>query len=193
MGKIEIRQLQLKLRNELSPQCHADCSRRAQSLLERTSFFAAADVVALYSPVNNEVATRDLHAAAAAAGKRVCYPKVVGEELSFVEVGSLDDLTSGAFGVLEPTAGRVVEVDGLDLVVVPGVAFDRRGYRLGYGKGFYDRFLATAGQWDVFSVGLAFGFQLCEELPVEKHDRKLAVIVTEERFIPCRAGLTGST
>jgi len=83
-------------------------------------------------------------------------------------------LVKGRFGIMEPLPYG--SVDRIDLLVVPGIAFDRKGYRLGYGKGYYDKFLAKK---DVFSIGLAYFFQLVESLPKGKYDMKLDSVATE--------------
>ncbi len=107
-------------------------------------------------------------------------------ELEFVRVDSRADLAHGAFGVMEPSGRDLVAPAQLDLVVVPGVAFDRSGYRLGYGKGFYDRALHDTTAKTVH-VGLSYEFQLVGALPAEKHDIGMDLIVTEEHILRFRS------
>lgn len=189
MAKHDIRKRLLKLRKQTDEKTCREASLLIQQNFIVTEVFRQADTLALYSPVNNEVATEQLFSVARNATKRVCYPRVVGESLEFIAVESLADLVPGAFGVSEPTAGEVVK--DIDVVVVPGAAFDRNGFRLGYGKGFYDRQLAGM-QPRIVSVGLCYEFQLCDSLPVEAHDQPLDYVATEARFIPCYKGVAGS-
>lgn len=146
--------------------------------------FKTARVLALYSPVHNEVVTAGIAAAALKAGKKICYPRVDGRLLQFGEVSSPEELQSGQYGIPEP----VVAADNLnlaiDVVLVPGVAFDHQGHRLGYGHGFYDRFLMTVAA-DTLAVGLCYDFQICDKLPREPHDQRLDWLVTESSIISC--------
>ena len=192
MKKTVIRKRLLTARNNLDGNEYLQRSRQAQRLLIAADVFRRAGSLALYSPIRNEVATHELFRIARDAGKKVCFPKVVGEQLSFAPVKSLAELSSGAFGVAEPAGEGAVGREELDLIVVPGVAFDARGHRLGYGRGFYDRFL-SGREVGLAVVGLCFDFQLCSNLPEEGHDQRLDFVVTETRFIPCHIGVAGSS
>jgi 5-formyltetrahydrofolate cyclo-ligase len=98
-------------------------------------------------------------------------------------VASSDDLTPGAFTVPEPVTGDRVPLDALDLVVVPGIVFDRAGHRLGYGRGYYDRALDDCRP-DCVKVGFAYDFQVVDLLSImQEHDRTLSVIITEQRTL----------
>ena len=191
MPKHAIRQEMLARRKQIEAATCDQLSLQAQQQLIESDCFNVARVLALYSSINNEVQTDLLFAAARAEGKRVCYPRIKSEELEFVEVVAPGALVSGRFGVAEPQSGQSVPVAEVDLIVVPGVAFDRVGHRLGYGKGFYDRELARASNTAV-SVGLCFDFQLCERLPRESHDQPVQFLATEASFISCRRLVAGS-
>jgi len=183
MTKAEIRQQLLALRKQLDPAQHRSLSVQVQARLMASPQFRRAEKVALYSPVQNEVSTAALFTAALEQRKAVFYPRVLGEELVFRRVFSLVALTLGAFGVMEPGAGPGVTASELDLLVVPGAAFDLRGQRLGYGRGFYDRCLART-EPDNLSVGLCFELQLREKLPAAEHDVAVDFLATEDRLIP---------
>ena len=184
MGKKIIRKQFLDRRIQLDlPTCFR-LSQQAQRRLIGSEYFIRAETLALYSPINNEVATEQIFAAARELNKRICYPRVAGDELEFIEVCAVNELVPGAFGVAEPVAGKKFSIAELDLIVVPGVAFDLRGHRLGYGRGFYDRQLAGKSAATV-AIGLCFEMQLCDLLPTEAHDQVLDYIATETRFIPC--------
>lgn len=185
MEKHATRQQLLQRRQQLDKATCLDLSWRVQQQLLDSECFSRAETLALYSPVNNEVGTGRLLTVALSHGKRICFPRVSGKELQFVLVKSLDELQPGAFGVAEPVGEDLVCARQIDLIAVPGVAFDREGFRLGYGKGFYDRELSRMTQATV-SVGLCYDFQLCKTLPIEDHDQQLDYIATETRLIPCR-------
>jgi 5-formyltetrahydrofolate cyclo-ligase len=184
MGKALIRRQFLSRRKQLDLTAYLRLSQQAQQQLIDSECFACAEILALYSPINNEVATEQLFSEARKRNKHVCYPRVNGDNLDFFEVYAATDLLPGAFGVAEPAPGEKISVAELDLVVVPGVAFDLKGHRLGYGRGFYDRQLAGKAM-ETVSVGLGFESQLCDLLPAEVHDQALDFIATEARFIPC--------
>ena len=146
---------------------------------------AAGTVVAGYMPMRSEIDPRLLMGRLAAAGAVLCLPDVVAEgtPLAFRRWTPNDPLNTGRYGISVP----LPDADELvpDLVLVPLLAFDRQGYRLGYGGGYYDRTLArrrAAG--DVLAVGLAFSGQVRDDLPVAPHDMRLDWIVTESAAIP---------
>jgi 5-formyltetrahydrofolate cyclo-ligase len=190
MKKTLIRKRVLSDRKQLDSLTYTCLSQQAQQQLIGSDCFSRAKILALYSPINNEVATEQIFTAAEGFDKKICYPRVNGDDLEFIVVDSVNDLVPGIFGVAEPLRGEKLFVEGLDLIVVPGVAFDLDGYRLGYGCGYYDRQLAEIGS-DVVTVGLCFEFQLCDLLPNEAHDQRLDFIATETRFIPCHADVAG--
>lgn len=154
-----------------------------QSLMVQQRFLQSpqyrnAACLALYSSIHNEVQTEEVARSAIAAGKSLVYPRIKGEHLEFVLVPALTELAAGTYGVLEPQGRELVPVAALDVIVVPGVAFDRDGHRLGYGRGFYDRVLAGCRE-GCAKVGFAYDFQLVAALPAAQHDRKLSMLVTE--------------
>lgn len=192
MDKRAIRATVLKRRRALLPDQAAHMSHLAQQRLMATDQFAAARSLALYSPIHNEIATSDIFAGACRQGKQVYYPRVVGDSLHFVQIDSPAQLVPGFFGVLEPTADLENSRQEPDLILVPGVAFDRRGHRLGYGRGFYDRYLARCTE-PVVRVGFSYSFQLCDALPVGAHDQSLDALVTDTETITWRSKLPGLT
>ncbi|MDA3903486.1 MAG: 5-formyltetrahydrofolate cyclo-ligase [Desulfuromusa sp.] len=185
MGKKSIRKQFLDCRKQLDLQTYAHLSQQVQQQLAGSECFIRARTLALYSPINNEVATEQIFTVATQLNKQIYFSRVAGEELDFFEVNTINELVPGAFGVAEPVSGKKISVAELDLIVVPGVAFDLLGGRLGYGRGFYDRLLAGKLSSTV-SVGFCFESQLCDLLPTEAHDQGLDFIATETKFIPCR-------
>lgn len=151
----------------------------AQSIIIGLELFRAARTLALYAPIRQEIDTSVIHHAALAAHKCLCYPRVEQEHLRFFHVKSLAELVVGRFGVLEPAPGSLeIAPARLELLLLPGVAFDRRGFRLGYGRGFYDRFLG-ASCFTGSKIGFAYDFQLLDCLPVGRHDQPVDLLVTD--------------
>ncbi len=161
--------------------CHA-ASREIQQRFLNSSLFREAGCLALYSAIHNEVLTDVVADRALEVGKTLAYPHTGEDSLEFVRVRTLADLAPGKFGVLEPQDGERLALEKLDLIVVPGVAFDLSGHRLGYGRGFYDRALSVC-RADCARVGFAYDFQLVTALPAAQHDKRLSALVTESRIL----------
>lgn len=141
--------------------------------------------IALYAAVPGEVPTGGIREACLAAGVRLYYPRVTGKgTIAFFPHREGEGWEEGPYGIPEPPRRRGTRPRraGFDLVVVPGVAFDRRGRRLGHGFGYYDRFLATLPE-GVTRVGLAFTHQVVPEVPVDAWDVPVHAVVTEEGVI----------
>ena len=147
-----------------------------------SGLFRDARCLALYSAIHNEVSTDEIVEQALDSDKSLVFPRVSGEDLEFVVIESPAELVSGAFGVKEPKGCNLVPIEKIDLVVVPGVAFDQRGHRLGYGRGYYDRALANC-QSRCVKVGFAYDFQLVEKLPATDYDETLSVLITESQTL----------
>ena len=150
--------------------------------VHRLTAFRQAATVCCYVALPYEVQTRRMIEEMLKSGKRVVVPvtRPDSKRLWLSEVRDPDrDLAPGAFGVPEPvpTARRPVPARELDLVFVPGLAFDRRGHRLGHGHGYFDRFLAHLPEATP-TVGLAFRFQLLDRLPADSHDRAVHMVLT---------------
>jgi 5-formyltetrahydrofolate cyclo-ligase len=152
-------------------------SLRAQERLLASAEFCLARSVALYSPARGEVFTDLLMDEALRLGKHLLFPRMRDRQLELVEIESREELLPGPFGILEPSGGPPVAIGEVGLLVVPGVAFDRTGHRIGYGKGFYDRLLHGADH--ACKAGIAFDFQLLTELPAEGHDVRMDLLATE--------------
>ena len=140
--------------------------------------------VALYAALPDEVPTRPLFEALARAGTPRLLPRVApGRRLVFALVERWEDLRPGGYGVLEPPeAAPVFEPGEGDVVVVPGVAFDRAGRRLGRGKGYYDRAFPPGDRPRPWLFGVACEAQIVESVPTDSHDRAMDAIVTERAF-----------
>ena len=151
--------------------------------------FRAARIVMLYLPMPEEVDTLPLAEACWQAGKVVLVPrcKMNPRTMDACRIDSLSEgLVSSYYGILEPHDGHVAWPPGqIDFIVVPGLAFDSRGGRLGRGAGFYDRFLAqTAG--GCTACGIAFHEQLIDSVPVLDHDERIDILVTDKEVLDFR-------
>lgn len=146
--------------------------------------YASAKTVMYYIDVRTEVRTRQHLPQALASGKRIVVPYCVNDVLELFHLEDMDELAIGMYRILEPrdelrsVAAKRVPVEELDLVMVPGVAFDRRGARMGHGKGYYDKLLEHA-RLDTPLVALAFECQLFPEIPTQHHDVFMDKIITE--------------
>lgn len=140
--------------------------------------FKLSNSIALYSPIQNEVGTESIFNKAIQAEKEVYFPRVNGSSLDFHRIDKLEQLQIGKFGVLEPKAHLLkADIEKIDLFVIPALAFDKSGNRLGYGKGYYDRALANISESK--KIGLSYDLQILDSVPIDKNDRKVGIIVTE--------------
>ncbi len=176
---------EMKARLEAMPEAHAaGASGAACALLMALPEFTAARAVMLYHPIPGEVDCVPVAEAAWQAGKTVLLPRVTWEKRYMVALpcASLTDehLRTGRHGLREPTGETPFPPGRIDLIVVPALAFDERGNRLGRGGGFYDRFLAQP-DCPPTTCGLAFELQVVGELPVGHHDRPVEILVTDRR------------
>ena len=157
-------------------------STRVQLRLLATAAYLAASKVVLYAPLGREVETALVAADALRSHRQLYYP-IVDRSRHRIALGAVSghaELHPGTFGILEPPIGGALEPDklGAALVCVPGIAFTPAGDRLGRGGGYYDRLLAELDNQAV-TAGLGYSFQLIDWLPVQAHDRRLDLIVTE--------------
>jgi len=164
-------------------------SRRIMDRLLELPVYQQARTVMLYIGVRNEVRTREYVPGFLADGRRVVVPFCHGDELGLFPLSDLNELEPSGFGLWEPPPGlrecadRRVSVPDLDLIAVPGLAFDRRGARLGHGKAYYDRLLRHARP-DTALVGLAFECQMLPEVPTGKRDVFMDLVITEAGAYP---------
>ncbi len=149
--------------------------------------YKAAQCVMWYVDVRDEARTRHALPAALESGKRIVIPYCVDGELELFHLESMDELETGMYKILEPredlrsVASKRVDVKELDLILVPGVAFDARGGRTGHGKGYYDKLLENARP-ETPLVSLAFECQMFDQIPMQDHDVFMDLVVSESRL-----------
>ena len=156
-------------------------SAAAQKCLIESPEFSNAKVVAIYKASFGEVETDVIFKAGCENGKSMLYPKTFVKEkkLRFAKITNFDRLVSGVWGIQEPPENSEwFPIENADLLILPGVAFDRRGGRLGMGGGFYDRMLSTLTK-KIIRMGLAYDFQLVDEVPLDANDQRVNCLVTE--------------
>lgn len=135
-------------------------------LLEKLHLYK---VIMLYSALPDEVPTQTLMAALVAQGKTVLLPRVINEkDMELHRYTGPQDLQAGAYGIMEPTGERFTDHEAIDVAIVPGMAFDTEGHRLGRGKGYYDRFLSHVPY--LYKIGLCFSWQIVDCVPCDEHD-----------------------
>ena len=158
----------------------------ARSLLDIAAV-KDAKTVCVYISAFKEPDTRGIINALLAAGKRVAVP-VTDEEnvtLSLSYIDSTSALAHGAYGIYEPTVIKRADENDMDVIITPGLAFDKRGGRMGFGKGYYDRLFEKT---NALRIALCYDFQLLDEIPTEPHDAPMDIIVTEKRVLVIQSG-----
>lgn len=140
-------------------------------------WFYRADVLLCFVNYDSEISTQEILKEALLKGKKLFLPKIEGENMVFYHIDSLEDLIKGYKGILEPKGDTEAfqynqYAEESMLLLLPGVAFDIYGHRMGYGKGFYDRFLADKERLQTYSIGIGYKCQQVEQLPVDEHDIK---------------------
>jgi 5-formyltetrahydrofolate cyclo-ligase len=184
--KRKIRHEFLALRNRVSVDLAAICSAGIFAKIKKFSAYEKAKTVMFYLSYGSEVVTDFMINSAFGSGKAVIVPAIKNSgdgKMYAAKILRLEDACLSVYGIRQPeiNSGNIIEKDNIDLVFIPGLAFDIKGYRTGYGKGYYDRWLK--GVPFEKTVGLAYDFQLTNQLPIEKYDLPVGIIVTEKRVV----------
>jgi len=188
-NKKQLRQRILQKRNTISSEMRKEKSQAITQRLLSLPQFHSAQWIMSYVTFRSEVDTIPFMEASLVWGKRIAVPVVekATRRLLISEVLDISrELFPGAYGIMEPVENfrRIISPQLLNLIIVPGVAFDLQGNRLGYGGGYYDRFLKTLSP-GVPLIAVAFDLQVVEKIPAEYYDLKVHIIVTESRLIYC--------
>lgn len=173
-----------EMRRSMNETTKSNYDKKIQNKLLNLFIVREADVILTYVSTPIEVKTLDFIEVLLKNGKKVAVPKCLNDkgDMDFFMINSLSDLEAGFFGVQEPdiaTAEKAV-VTEKSICVVPAFLFDEKGYRLGYGKGYYDRFLS---KFQGKTVGICYEENICDSLMHGKYDRPVGLIVTEKRII----------
>ncbi|MBQ8545719.1 MAG: 5-formyltetrahydrofolate cyclo-ligase [Clostridia bacterium] len=170
-------------RNQMPMEEHAEFDKKIIDVVASLVSFKHADIVLLYAPIKSEIDVMPIFELAKEKGKRVAFPKCDTENrtMKFHFVDSLDDLEPCAYNIREPKEEAEIydpkETKGSALCIVPGLAFDVYGYRLGYGKGYYDKFM---NNFTGSTIGVAYTHQILPSLPKGKFDKHCDVLITEK-------------
>ncbi len=189
--KADLRTLLLQRREGLSPEAVHQKSEAIRKQLFTLDEFRAAGLIHFFISMGREVETLPMIQEAISLKKRVVVPVVVPEsmDLRLSELLKNSPLVPGPMGTLQPRPDQIrpINMSEIDLMLVPGVAFDRYGHRLGRGLGYFDRLLGQSFKKPVPIIALAYELQLIEHVPVTDHDKMVDKIITEDRVIDCRA------
>jgi 5-formyltetrahydrofolate cyclo-ligase len=146
------------------------------------SFYENASTIFIFVSYNNEVDTHNIIKHSLNIGKTVCVPKVISknEGMKAVKIENFDELKTGTYGILEPAdTSREIKKENIDAIFLPGVAFDLNGGRIGYGAGFYDRFLKDVKS-ETSRIALCYSFQVLDSVPMNPLDEFMDRIITEK-------------
>ena len=168
MDKQALRRQIRELKRGMTTQQIAEASAVLGQKFVQTELYQNAAVIYGYLPYNQEVRTVPILERALADGKRVAVPKVYGEEMRFIYISDFTQVEAGFAGIPEPVADGPVAQDPHALVLMPGLVFDKEGHRIGYGGGFYDRFLAQEPEHP--TIALCYEFQMLPSLETEEFD-----------------------
>ncbi|MDD2799719.1 MAG: 5-formyltetrahydrofolate cyclo-ligase [Bacteroidales bacterium] len=174
-----IRQIIFQKKREFGENILQAKSLQIISKLENSIEFKTAQHILAYHSLPFEVVTSDAIERWNLT-KTVYLPTVVGDQLKIKKYSGKESLTKGSFDVWEPVGEIISNLDTIDLVIIPGVAFDRNKRRIGYGKGFYDKFLP---QLKAKKVGICFDFQLFEQIPTNDFDQLVDLLFTEQQIV----------
>lgn len=175
--KRDIRKRVLSYRDSMDKKEWEENSRKIQDCVLTHPFFLKLNSIYCYVDYRKEVGTESIIKKAWELGKRVAVPKIEGEEMNFYYISDFSDLKEGYRGILEPVTNVPAE-DAHALVILPGVAFDRNRNRIGYGKGFYDKFMDKHPTFH--TIALAFECQMLDAIDADTFDYKPEVLITEE-------------
>lgn len=182
MSKSLLRKEMDTQRRLLNPEWIGEASRRITDALQSLEPFQSAHSIALYKAISGEVDLESLFPVCWETRKSTCIP-VFNKQLRCYEMASINETTpfkTGNYGIQEPVSPALVPTANIDLIVVPGVAFDPSGNRLGRGGGYYDRLLDG---YSGITVAVAFDFQVIPEIPCDAHDIPVDYLVTEAKII----------
>jgi 5-formyltetrahydrofolate cyclo-ligase len=160
----------------------------AKQLFDFT-YYKNAKTILCYASLDDEISTDDIIVNSLNEGKTVALPYCIDNNghMEFYIISSFDDLTIGSFNVREPDIKKCKKLTDYSdsIIIVPAMCFDKKGFRLGYGKGYYDRFLQN---YPFISIGLCYNTFIKEKIPTDKYDKSVNYIITQSKIIDCNSG-----
>ncbi len=181
LKKDEIRKLNKTKRLEMTREEVQIKSRAATKIFLQSNAYKKASSIMIYMPIQNEIDTDEIFKTALKDGKNIIFPVTKKEIVPYIATKQTK-FKKGNFGVNEPCGAAKALPQSIDVVIVPGIAFDKTGARIGFGKGYYDVFLPKT---KAVKIGLCYEFQLCRKIQTEKHDIKMDFVITEKEIIKC--------
>lgn len=180
LKKSELRKEFLNKRDALNEEERSIYSEKIKVKLKSLKEFKEAKSVLLYCPIRKEPDLTSLIWESLSLKKRVLLPKVEGQDIKLYPIISQEQIKPGSFCIPEPMGGKEFPPYEVELAIVPGVVFDERGYRIGFGKGYYDRLLQKVMG---VKIGVAYSFQVVQEIPTDEWDQPVDVLVTESYIL----------
>ena len=178
--KRNLRNQYKQYRLDLPADVKADYDKKICDALMQLVSFKYSDTILMYAPIEGEIDVMPIAECALRMGKKVAFPRCVEEprNLDFKYISSIDELRSGSYSIAEPTEDMESVKDlSRSICIIPGIVFDKEGYRVGYGKGYYDRFLAV---YDGTKFGLAYSECILDSVPRGRFDRHVDILISEK-------------
>lgn len=184
MDKKEIRKMILNKRDNIEIEERILKDKKIFDSFVKSEYYKSAKVIFSFVSFGSEVNTKNIIVQAIKDHKTVCVPKVISkaEGIKTYRIEGLNELEEGYYHILEPKT-HCIEIDKrtIDLIIIPGVSFDRNGGRIGYGGGFYDRFLYDI-EGAVLKIALAYELQVLQDIPMLQHDIRIDALITEREI-----------
>ncbi len=177
--KAALRKHLLEKRDATSAELRDIASERIHENLKKNSSFIDAQNIACYFPIGSEVNTYDIMLNVLKQDKNLLLPKIIDDDIQFYIVSNLEKLEKGSFEIMEPR-DSCEKAKKIDCVLIPTVGVSKLGVRLGYGKGYYDRFLSST---EAVKISLTYSKQIVKSIPNDPHDIKMDWIITEDENI----------
>lgn len=189
MTKAEIRQWIRTEKKKLTLKEREVCGEQVKNLMKTFSLYQEAEDIYLFASYNQELPTYGIIKQALSEGKKVALPKVEGKDIVFYYIEDIKQLAPGYQGIPEPKPSldtlALPPVEKPALMLMPGLAFTKSGERLGYGGGFYDRYLFKSPDKAFITCGLGYDFQVFQSLPMEEHDFYIEYLMTPSMVVAC--------
>lgn len=183
-NKKDIRKHILERRDKIELGTRSEWDESIFSKLITSEFYKNSKVLFSFVSFGSEVDTHQIINQALKDSKTICVPRIESKEkgMEIFKINSLDELKTGYFGILEPMKScPAIDPESIDLILMPGVAFDKQGGRVGYGRGFYDNFLRKMNK-KVDKIALSYDFQLLDKVPMDEFDVRIDGIITEKQL-----------
>lgn len=184
MNKEELREINKEKRRELLKEEINEKSTKASEIFLESNIYKNANTIMLYYPLGNEMDTSYIFKCALKDGKTVAFPitDVKTNDLTAITVDSNTHFSKGGYKVFEPNSNSVIDKSLIDVVIVPGIAFDKNGNRIGFGKGCYDRFLKGI---NAIKIGFGYEFQMTNEILADEFDVRMDYLICENGLVDC--------